>query len=113
MKKELRGELSKELEKITPQLQPQKDVEAVKELVLSDEHVNVLHQLASVKEEITLSVLLDHYLNLFPKRDEKDFQVVIRELTENNLIRETYADTNNFYYTISNEGILQLQNRTS
>ena len=111
MKKELKGELTKEFDKLTPKLQPQKEVGEVKELVLSDEHIIVLHQLASLREEISLTVLYDHYLGLFPKREKKDFQVVIRELTENNFIRETYAEAGDFYYTISNEGILHLQNR--
>ena len=43
MKKELKGELAKEVDKITPRLQPQKEVKEVKELVLNDEHINVLH----------------------------------------------------------------------
>jgi hypothetical protein len=113
MKKELRGELSKELSKITPKLQPQKEENKVLELALNDEHINVLHKLASVKEELSLSVLYDHYSGLFPKQDRKDFQIAIRELTENNLIRETYAEAGNFYYTISNEGIFQLQKRVT
>ena len=111
MKMELKGELIKELDKLAPKLQPQKDPEKTKELILSDEHINVLHQLASLKEEISLTGLYDHYLGLFPKRERKDFQVVIRELTENKLIRETYAKAGDYYYTISNEGILHLQNR--
>jgi len=113
MKKELKGELTKELDKLTPQLQPQKEVEEVKKLVLSDEQVNVLHKLASLKEELSHKILYDHYLDLFPNRDRKDFQAVIRELTENNLIREAYADAGDFYYTISNEGILHLQKRVT
>ncbi len=111
MKMELKGELTKEIDKLTPKLQPKKEVGEAKELALSDEHINVLHQLASLSEEISLTVLYDHYLGLFPKRERKDFQVVIRELTENKFIRETYAKAGDFYYTISNEGILHLQNR--
>ena len=111
MKRELKGELSREFDKLTPKLQPQKDTVKTKELILSDEHINVLHQLASLKEEISLTGLYNHYLGLFPNRERKDFQVVIRELTENNLIREAYAEAGDFYYTISNQGILHLQNR--
>jgi hypothetical protein len=69
--------------------------------------------LASLKEELSLKILNDHYLGLFPNRDRKDFQLVIRELTENNLIRETYADADDFYYTISNEGIVHLKKRVT
>ena len=101
------------MEKLTPKLQPQKVEGKIEELALSDEHINVLHHLACVKEELSLSALYDHYMGLFPKKDRKHFQVIIRELTENNLIRETYADAGNFYYTISNEGILNLQKRTT
>ncbi|MFC2165638.1 hypothetical protein ACFLT2_11660 [Acidobacteriota bacterium] len=111
MKKELKGELNKELDKLTPKLQPQKEIKKTKELNLNDEHINVLHQLASLREEISLTVLYEHYLGLFPNRERKDFQGVIRELTENNLIREAFAEAGDFYYTISNEGIVHLQNR--
>jgi len=111
MKKEFRGELAKEIDRITPQLQLQKDMPTTKELELSDKRVNVLHKLAGLKEELSLSALYDHYLGLFPNSEKKDFQVVIRELTENNLIREAYAEAGDFFYMISNEGILHLQNR--
>lgn len=111
MKNELKGELSKELNNLTPKLRPQKEVEETRQLTLSDEHMNVLHQLESQKEELSLKALYDHYLSLFPNRDRRNFQLVIRELTENNLIREAYADAGDFYYMISNKGISHLQNR--
>jgi len=109
MKKELKGELAKEIDTIAHKLQPQEDVPNPSEFVLNDEHINVLHKLASLKEELSLTALYDHYSGLFPNKERKDFQVVIRQLTENNLIRETYADAADFFYTISNEGILHLQ----
>lgn len=111
MKKELKGELTRELDKFAPDCPPEKVVIKTKELALSDEHINVLHQLASLKKEISLTDLYDHYFRIFPKRERKDFQVVIGYLIENNLIREAYAEAGDYYYTISNEGILHLQNR--
>lgn len=72
---------------------------------LTDEHLNVLYNLAEETGETALGVLYDNYKKVFPQRDRKEFQVVVRELIENNMIRESYAAAGDFFFTVTNEGL--------
>lgn len=109
MKKRMKGELTKEIEGMLPKIQLKEEKKKVKELVLHDGHINILSKLASVENELSLKVLFDHFSGSFPNKPRKDFEVAVRELAEDHLIREAYADAGDFYYTISNQGILRLE----
>ena len=78
---------------------------------LSDEHLNILYNLAEETEEVALGVLFDNYKKVFPSRDRKEFQVIIRELIENNMIRESYAAAGDFFFTVTNEGLVYIRKK--
>jgi len=109
MKKEMKGEVAKEIERMLPKIPPQSEKKEIKELLLSEDHVRILRKLASVENELSLKNLFDLYSESFPGKQRKDFEVVMRDLSEHLLIREAYAEAGDFYYTISNQGILQLK----
>jgi len=78
---------------------------------LGDEHLNILYNLAEETEEVALGVLFDNYKKVFPNKDRKEFQVLVRELIENNMIRETYAAAGDFFFTVTNEGLMFIRKK--
>lgn len=81
------------------------------DLDLSDEHLNILYNLAEETEEIALGVLFENYRKVFPDKERKDFQVIVRELLENNMIRESYAAAGDFFFTVTNEGLVYIRKK--
>ena len=81
------------------------------ELDLSDEHLNILYNLAEETEEVALGVLFDNYKKVFPDKERKEFQAIIRELIENNMIRESYAAAGDFFFTVTNEGLVYIRKK--
>jgi F0F1-type ATP synthase membrane subunit b/b' len=126
LKEEIQVDLEKKLgqvqlktESIKPeQKQKPKKIEEPKaekpvdiDLNLSDEHLNILYNLAEETEEIALGVLFDNYKKVFPNKDRKEFQVIVRELIENNMIRESYAAAGDFFFTVTNEGLVYIRKK--
>lgn len=81
------------------------------ELDLSNEHLNILYNLAEETEEVALSILFQNYRKVFPDKDRKDFQVIVRELIENNMIRESYAAAGDFFFMVTNEGLVYIRKK--
>ena len=90
---------------------PSEDKAEKLELDLSDEHLNILYNLAEETEEIALGVLFENYKKIFPAKDRKDFQVIVRELLENNMIRESYAAAGDFFFMVTNEGLAYIRKK--
>ncbi|MGD9347181.1 MAG: hypothetical protein PVH84_15045 [Candidatus Aminicenantes bacterium] len=81
------------------------------DLDLSDEHLNILYNLAEETEEVALGVLFDNYKKVFPDKERREFQVIVRELIENNMIRESYAAAGDFFFTVTNEGLVYIRKK--
>ncbi|MGD8536089.1 MAG: hypothetical protein PVF66_09605 [Candidatus Aminicenantes bacterium] len=90
---------------------PKEDRSPEVDLNLNEEHLNVLYNLAEETEEIALGVLFENYKKVFPDKERKEFQVIVRELIENNMIRESYAAAGDFFFTVTNEGLVYIRKR--
>jgi hypothetical protein len=90
---------------------PKEDKPKEIELDLNEEHLNVLYNLAEETEEIALGVLFENYKKVFPDKERKEFQVIVRELIENNMIRESYAAAGDFFFTVTNEGLVYIRKK--
>ncbi len=101
----------KEKEKTEKKKTPKKDKTREIELDLSDEHLNILYNLAEETEEVALGVLFDNYKKVFPEKERKEFQVIVRELIDNNMIRESYTAAGDFFFTVSNEGLVYIRKK--
>ncbi|MGB3862110.1 MAG: hypothetical protein WBF32_02245 [Candidatus Aminicenantaceae bacterium] len=101
----------KEKEKTEKIKRPKEDKSKEMELDLSDEHLNILYNLAEETEEVALGVLFDNYKKVSPEKDRKEFQVVVRELIENNMIRESYTAAGDFFFTVTNEGLVYIRKK--
>jgi hypothetical protein len=101
----------KEKEKTEKKKMPKKDKTRKIELNLSDEHLNILYNLAEETEEVALGVLFDNYKKVFPEKERKEFQVIVRELIDNNMIRESYTAAGDFFFTVSNEGLVYIRKK--
>jgi hypothetical protein len=101
----------KEKEKTEKIKKPKDDKSKEMELDLSDEHLNILYNLAEETEEVALGVLFDNYKKVFPERERKEFQVIVRELIENNMIRESYTAAGDFFFTVTNEGLVYIRKK--
>lgn len=126
LKEEIQIDLEKKLGQAQIKAKPVKPVEKEKpkkkekpkdekpkkvELDLNEEHLNVLYNLAEETEEIALGVLFDNYKKVFPDKEIKEFQVIVRELLENNMIRESYAAAGDFFFTVTNEGLMYIRRK--
>ena len=100
-----------EKEKPKKKEKPKEDKPKEVELDLNDEHLNILYNLAEETEEIALGVLFDNYKKVFPDKERKEFQVIVRELLENNMIRESYAAAGDFFFTVTNEGLVYIRKK--
>jgi hypothetical protein len=98
-------------EKIKKTKKPKEDVETKMDIDLSDEHLNILYNLAEETEEVALGILFDNYKKVFPDKERKEFQVIVRELLENNMIRESYAAAGDFFFTVTNEGLVYIRKK--
>ncbi len=101
----------KEKEKTEKIKKPKEDKSKEMELDLSDEHLNILYNLAEETEEVALGVLFDNYKKVFPEKERKEFQVIVRELIENNMIRESYTAAGDFFFTVTNEGLVYIRKK--
>jgi hypothetical protein len=101
----------KEKEKTEKIKRPKEDKLKEMGLDLSDEHLNILYNLAEETEEVALGVLFDNYKKVSPEKDRKEFQVVVRELIENNMIRESYTAAGDFFFTVTNEGLMYIRKK--
>jgi len=101
----------KEKEKTEKKKMPKKDKTRKIELDLSDEHLNILYNLAEETEEVALGVLFDNYKKVFPEKERKEFQVIVRELIDNNMIRESYTAAGDFFFTVTNEGLVYIRKK--
>jgi hypothetical protein len=101
----------KEKEKTEKIKKPKDDKSKEMELDLSDEHLNILYNLAEETEEVALGVLFDNYKKVFPEKERKEFQVIVRELIENNMIRESYTAAGDFFFTVTNEGLVYIRKK--
>lgn len=90
---------------------PIEDTELKIDMELSDEHLNILYNLAEETEEVALGILFENYKKVFPDKDRKEFQVIVRELLENNMIRESYAAAGDFFFTVTNEGLVYIRKK--
>jgi hypothetical protein len=128
--KKLREELKKDVEQKLDQAHVKVESEAPKErgktkktqkpiedaaskvaLGLSDEHLNILYNLAEETEEVALGILFENYKKVFPNKERKEFQVIVRELIEKNMIRESYAAAGDFFFTVTNEGLVYIRKK--
>lgn len=98
-------------EEIKRPTKPKEDAVRKIELDLTDEHLNILYNLAEETEEVALGILFDNYKKVFPNKERKEFQVIVRELIENNMIRETYAAAGDFFFTVTNEGLVYIRKK--
>ncbi len=103
--------IPKEKEKTGKKKKLQEEKPVKIESDLSDEHLNVLYNLAEETEEVGLGILFDNYKKVFPDKDRKEFQVIVRELIENNMIRESYAAAGDFFFTVTNEGLMYIRKK--
>ena len=71
----------------------------------------VINRIIEETEEIALGVLFENYKKVFPDKKRKEFQVIVRELLENNMIRESYAAAGDFFFTVTNEGLVYIRKR--
>jgi len=90
---------------------PLEDTEQKIELDFSEEHLNILYNLAEETEEVALGILFDNYKKVFPAKERKEFQVIVRELIEKNMIRESYAAAGDFFFTVTNEGLVYIRKK--
>jgi F0F1-type ATP synthase membrane subunit b/b' len=90
---------------------PKEETVVKMDLNLSDEHLNILYNLAEETEEVALGVLYENYKKVFPDKERKEFQVIVRELLENNMIRESYAAAGDFFFTVTNEGLVYIRKK--
>ena len=60
---------------------------------------------------MALGILFDNYKKVFPDRERKEFQVIVRELIENNMIRESYAAAGDFFFRVTNEGLVYIRKK--
>jgi flagellar basal body-associated protein FliL len=100
-----------EKEKPKKKDKPKEEKPKEMDLDLNDEHLNILYNLAEETEEIALGVLFDNYKKVFPHKERKEFQVIVRELLENNMIRESYAAAGDFFFTVTNEGLMYIRKK--
>ena len=98
-------------EKSKDKKKPKEETVVRLDLDLSDEHLNILYNLAEETEEVALGVLYDNYKKVFPDKERKEFQVIVRELLENNMIRESYAAAGDFFFTVTNEGLVYIRKK--
>jgi F0F1-type ATP synthase membrane subunit b/b' len=106
--KKVKPELKeKKIKKEKPKEEKPKEID----LDLSEEHLNILYNLAEETEEIALGVLFENYKKVFPDKERKEFQVIVRELLENNMIRESYAAAGDFFFTVTNEGLVYIRKK--
>ncbi len=89
-----------------------KNEEVIKiDLDLNEEHLNILYNIAEETEEVSFWILLENYRKVFPDKERKDFQVRVRELIENNMIREAYAASGDFFFTVTNQGLIYIRQK--
>jgi flagellar basal body-associated protein FliL len=103
--------IPKRKEKIKKTKKPKEDTTGKIKLDLNDEHLNILYNLAEETEEVALGVLFENYKKIFPDKERKEFQVIVRELIEKNMIRETYAAAGDFFFTVTNEGLVYIRRK--
>lgn len=123
LKEEIKNDLEQKLEQAPPKVEAvtpkekekkkklKKDTAGKITLDLNDEHLNILYNLAEETEEVALGVLFDNYKKVFPDRERKEFQVIVRELIENNMIRESYAAAGDFFFRVTNEGLVYIRKK--
>ncbi len=123
LKEEIKNDLEQKLEQALPKAEAvtagekekkkklKKDTAGKITLDLNDEHLNILYNLAEETEEVALGVLFDNYKKVFPDRERKEFQVIVRELIENNMIRESYAAAGDFFFRVTNEGLVYIRKK--
>jgi phage-related protein len=129
IKEELKNDIEKGLKSVAPiteAVKPgkadkkQKKVKEAKiedekaveiDLDLNEEHLNILYNVAEETEEVSFWVLLENYKKVFPGKERKDFQVRVRELIENNMIREAYAASGDFFFTVTNQGLMHIRKK--
>ena len=123
IKEEIKNDLEQKLEQAPPKAEAvtaggkekkkklKKDTAGKITLDLNDEHLNILYNLAEETEEVALGVLFDNYKKVFPDRERKEFQVIVRELIENNMIRESYAAAGDFFFRVTNEGLVYIRKK--
>lgn len=123
IKEEIKNDLEQKLEQALPKAEAvtagekgkkkklKKDTAGKITLDLNDEHLNILYNLAEETEEVALGVLFDNYKKVFPDRERKEFQVIVRELIENNMIRESYAAAGDFFFRVTNEGLVYIRKK--
>lgn len=121
IREEIKNDLEQKLEQAPPKAEAvtaggkekkkklKKDTAGKITLDLNDEHLNILYNLAEETEEMALGVLFDNYKKVFPDRERKEFQVIVRELIENNMIRESYAAAGDFFFRVTNEGLVYIR----
>lgn len=123
IREEIKNDLEQKLEQAPPKAEavtagekekkkrPKKGTAGKITLDLNDEHLNILYNLAEETEEVALGVLFDNYKKVFPDRERKEFQVIVRELIENNMIRESYAAAGDFFFRVTNEGLVYIRKK--
>lgn len=123
IREEIKNDLEQKLEQAPPKAEAvtagekekkkklKKDTAGKITLDLNDEHLNILYNLAEETEEVALGVLFDNYKKVFPDRERKEFQVIVRELIENNMIRESYAAAGDFFFRVTNEGLVYIRKK--
>jgi flagellar basal body-associated protein FliL len=123
IREEIKNDLEQKLEQAPPKAEAvtagekekkkksKKDTVGKITLDLNDEHLNILYNLAEETEEVALGVLFDNYKKVFPDRERKEFQVIVRELIENNMIRESYAAAGDFFFRVTNEGLVYIRKK--
>jgi flagellar basal body-associated protein FliL len=121
IREEIKNDLEQKLEQAPPKAEAvtaggkekkkklKKDTAGKITLDLNDEHLNILYNLAEETEEVALGLLFDNYKKVFPDRERKEFQVIVRELIENNMIRESYAAAGDFFFRVTNEGLVYIR----
>jgi F0F1-type ATP synthase membrane subunit b/b' len=105
------SEAPKERGKTKKTQKPIEDAASKVALGLSDEHLNILYNLAEETEEVALGILFENYKKVFPNKERKEFQVIVRELIEKNMIRESYAAAGDFFFTVTNEGLVYIRKK--
>ncbi|MEE9502495.1 MAG: hypothetical protein V3V48_10505 [Candidatus Aminicenantaceae bacterium] len=121
IREEIKNDLEQKLEQAPPKAEAvtaggkekkkklKKDTAGKITLDLNDEHLNILYNLAEETEEVALGILFDNYKKVFPDRERKEFQMIVRELIENNMIRESYAAAGDFFFRVTNEGLVYIR----
>lgn len=91
--------------------QAKEEIAATVDLNLNEEHLNILYNIAEETEEVSFWAMLENYKKVFPDKERKDFQVRVRELIDNNMIREAYAASGDFFFTVTNQGLLYIRKK--